>query len=240
MKNILITLCARGGSKGIPKKNIKLLNGKPLITYTIEIAKKFHLKGFYTFIALSTDDFEIKKVALKYGLNTDYIRPSFLATDDVGKVEVIKDLLSETEKSKKINFDYILDLDISSPLRTVDDLINSFKDFKKNENALNMFSVSKASKNPYFNMVEQREDGYYSLSKETDKKIMSRQKTPIVYELNASFYWYRRLFFKRNEKSVITLRSMIYEMNHECFDIDNINDLNYMEFLISAKKVDYL
>ena len=89
--NILITICARGGSKGIPKKNIKLLNGKPLITYTIELAKKV-LTNYKIFIALSSDDQEIIEISKKSGLNTEYNRPKILSGDNVGKVDSIKDL----------------------------------------------------------------------------------------------------------------------------------------------------
>ena len=92
--NILITICARGGSKGIPGKNIKLLAGKPLIGYSIELANKFitHYEGK---LALSTDDHEIKKIAEKFGLITDYNRPNYLASDKAGKIDVINELLND-------------------------------------------------------------------------------------------------------------------------------------------------
>ena len=90
--NILITICARGGSKGIPGKNIKLLNDIPLIAYSIKIAKQFAINKNCT-IALSTDDLAIKKVASNYGLISDYKRPKKLASDKAGKVETIRDIV---------------------------------------------------------------------------------------------------------------------------------------------------
>ena len=87
--NLLITICARGGSKGIPGKNIKLLNGAPLISYTIQIAKNFQ-KLYNSDISISSDDNEIIETASQYGLETKYIRPNNLATDDAGKIETIK------------------------------------------------------------------------------------------------------------------------------------------------------
>ena len=90
--NILITICARGGSKGIPKKNIFQVNGKPLIAYTIDFAMEFK-NHIDCDIILSTDDKMIRDVALDYGLETDYIRPSYLANDDAGKVETIEHVL---------------------------------------------------------------------------------------------------------------------------------------------------
>jgi len=90
--DILITICARGGSKGIPGKNIKLIAGKPLMVYTIEQAKKLSAKLGAT-ITLSTDDKIIKKIADEHGLYTDYMRPDYLASDSAGKIEVIEDVL---------------------------------------------------------------------------------------------------------------------------------------------------
>ena len=90
--NLLITICARGGSKGIPGKNIKPLNNKPLIAYTIESAQEFS-KNYNADIGLSTDSIEIIRIASGFGLNTNYRRPVKLATDTAGKVEVINDLI---------------------------------------------------------------------------------------------------------------------------------------------------
>ena len=98
---ILITICARGGSKGIPGKNIKLLNGKPLIYYTVRAAKQFN-SVYQTDIGLSTDSWAIKDIVEQYGLSTEYIRPANLATDNAGKIEVIRDLLNHEEKAHQI------------------------------------------------------------------------------------------------------------------------------------------
>ena len=126
---ILVTVCARGGSKGIPGKNIKILNGKPLIAYTLDVAYNFAAKHNAK-VALSTDDIEIKNVAEKLGLNTNYNRPAYLSTDTAGKVDVINDLILYEENFLNTKFEYILDLDVTSPLRTYDDLINGFNIFK--------------------------------------------------------------------------------------------------------------
>ena len=119
--NILITICARGGSNGIPGKNIKVINGIPLIAYTIELAKRFQNK-YNAKIGLSTEDIEIKKTAEAYGLMTNYKRPSFLATDTAGKIDTINDVLSYEESLLKDKIDFILDLDVTSPLRTFEDI----------------------------------------------------------------------------------------------------------------------
>src|SRR5687768_9364710 len=131
---ILITLCARGGSKGIPGKNIRLLNGIPLIGYSIKLAEQFKSKVNDTIdIALSTDSFKIKEVAKEFGLVSEYTRPDFLAGDNAGKVDAIADVRDYYEKVNNKKYDFILDLDISSPLRTVEDLMVAYDIIKSNE-----------------------------------------------------------------------------------------------------------
>lgn len=237
---ILITLCARGGSKGIPGKNIKPLAGRPLIDYTIDIAQKFALE-YNAKISLSTDDDAIKTAARNRGVETDYIRPEVLASDTAGKVDTIKALLTYEEGMIGDSYDYILDLDLTSPLRTKQDLEASFKLLQGNEEALSLFSVNEASRNPYFNMVEKNETGYYDLVKKLDStSVMSRQKAPPVFDLNASFYWYRRSFFNLHLKSPITCKSLVFVMDHICFDLDHPIDFDFLEYLILNKKVEIL
>jgi CMP-N-acetylneuraminic acid synthetase len=237
--NILISLCARGGSKGIPKKNTKNICGKPLICYSIELANTLNLK-WKDKVALSTDDNEIKKIAHDAGLFTNYVRPEFLATDSAGKIDTIKDLLLYEEALINKKYDYILDLDITSPLRTINDVEEALSSLVQNPEALNLFSVNPAARNPYFNMVEENKNGFYSLVKTNlDGSVMTRQSAPKVYELNASFYWYRRSFFDLNLKTAITSKSLIYEVKHICFDLDHPIDFEFMEYLILNNKLDF-
>ena len=228
--NILITICARGGSKGIPKKNIFQVNGKPLIAYTIDFATEFK-KHVDCDIILSTDDQMIKNVASDYGLETSYLRPSSLANDDVGKVKTIEDALNFMEISNKIKYDFIVDLDVTSPLRTIKDLLNSIEILKKNKNAYNIFSVSDPNHNPYFDMVEKKENGFFNLVK-SKGDYFSRQKSPEVYDMNASIYVFRRIFFEYEFNTQITNKSLIYRMNHLCFEIDNPIEMEFLDFLI--------
>ena len=135
--NILITICARGGSKGIPGKNIKPINGKPLIGYTIDVANKFKATFKDVDIALSTDSDKISEVARSCGLSSDYKRPDYLANDTVGKIDAIKDILLYSEKKNHCSYEYVLDLDVTSPLRTLQDLEAAFAILQKDENAVN-------------------------------------------------------------------------------------------------------
>lgn len=121
--NVLVTICARGRSKGIPGKNIKLLNGVHLIAYIIQVANRF-AELFNAEIVLSTDDSEINQVASLYSLSTDYVRPEYLATDAAGKIDAEKDVLIYQENKNGRHYDYVLDLDVTSPLRTLKDLLS--------------------------------------------------------------------------------------------------------------------
>jgi CMP-N,N'-diacetyllegionaminic acid synthase len=239
--NLLITICARGGSKGIPKKNIKIINGKPLINYTVRTAENFKnsFKAADVDIVLSTEDAEIKKVVedFSFQIDTRYTRPLNKATDDFGKIDVIKDVLYYMEAQYKKQYEIILDLDVTSPLRNLTDLYNSLDLLIKKPEAYNIFSVSPANKNPYFNMVEERVDGYMSLCKHG--KFFSRQTAPKVYEMNASFYFYRRRFFEQNHSTVITDKSLMYLMPHLCFDLDHAIDFEFMSFLLVHHKLDF-
>lgn len=236
--SILITICARGGSKGIPGKNIKMMNGKPLIWYTIQTAKKFQSMVPDVDIVLSTDSDEIRSVAKECGLDSDYKRPDYLANDTCGKVDAIKDALLHYERQYNKRYDYLLDMDVTSPLRNADDLLNAFKIIEEQKDAINLSSVSIAGKNPYFNMVEKKENGFYDLVK-SDVLSLSRQAAPTVYEQNASFYFYRRMFFDMGYKSADTERSTIYLVPHVCFDLDNPIDFEFMSFLMANNKLDF-
>ena len=197
-------------------------------------------KKYNATITLSTDDIEIKKVAEDFGLITKYERPSFLATDTAGKIDTIKDVLLFEETLLKDKMDFILDLDVTSPLRTFEDIEQALQLLINKPEAQNLFSVNPAARNPYFNMVEENNNGYYSLVKTNpDGSVMTRQSAPRVFELNASFYWYRRSFFDSGVKSAITDNSIIFEMKHICFDLDHPVDFLFMVYLLQNDKLDF-
>ncbi|NDA63430.1 MAG: acylneuraminate cytidylyltransferase family protein [Chitinophagia bacterium] len=235
--NILVTICARGGSKGIPGKNTSILNGKHLISYSINVAFAFVGKHGGK-VSLSTDSEEIKTIASSYGLNTEYKRPDQHATDAAGKIPAIRDLLIYEEQLENTRFDYVLDLDVTSPLRTMEDLENALTLIAQNPEALNIFSVSPPNRNPYFNMVEPTSDGFCKLVKD-GFVIKSRQSAPIVYDMNASFYFYRRHFFDEGWEIALTPKSMFYVVPHMCFDLDHPSDFRIMELLMKENLLDF-
>lgn len=234
----LITICARGGSKGIPGKNIKVINGKPLIQYSIEVAVQL-ADNYDIDIILSTDSDEIKDVVerLNLPIDTSYTRPDFLASDTAGKLDAITDAKAYSEKKSSKTYDFVMDLDVTSPLRTSEDLLSSIELLFNNDKALNLFSVSPANRNPYFNMVEEKEDGFVSLCKKG--AFLTRQSAPKVYDMNASYYIFKKAFFDDNHATVITDKSLVYEVPHLCFDLDHPIDFEFMTFLMEQKKLGF-
>lgn len=231
MSNILCTICARGGSKGVKNKNIKELNGKPLIAYTIEQAKA---SGLFEHIVISTDSDDIANVAKEYGAEVFFKRSEEMASDTAGKLDVIKDAFEKSEKYYNKTFDYLMDLDATAPLRIVEDIINSFKQFKENNND-NLITAMPSRRSPYFNLVEQDKDGKVYLSKKLDISVVRRQDAPKSYDMNASIYiWKRDIIL--NENSLFLEKTGLYVMPEErSIDIDNELDFKFVEFLMKEK-----
>lgn len=235
--NILVTICARGGSKGIPGKNIKLLNGKPLIAYTIDVAMQFAQK-YNADIELSTDSTEIIATASQFGLKTSYIRPEEMASDTVGKMVAIRHVKEWAETFRKKKYDFLLDMDVTAPLRNLEDLESALKQLQSNPDALNIFSVSPASRNPYFNLVEERKDGFVHVVKD-DSTFLTRQSAPKVYDMNASFYIYKKKYFDQGWNVATTPKSLAYVVPHICFDLDEKADFIVMGILIKENLLDF-
>jgi len=237
--DILITICARGGSKGIPGKNIKTLNGKPLIYYSLATAAKFASVQPGVSVILSTDDEAVKSLvaASGYEIDSSYSRPAHLASDTAGKIDAIQDVVLYAEQRNSKKYAYVIDLDVTSPLRTVADLTAALALLQADPTAYNIFSVNPANRNPYFNMVEKNEEGYYRTSKEG--AFLTRQSTPEVYDMNASFYIYHSSFFEQGLKKAITERSLVYQVPHLCFDLDHPIDFTIMSLLMEHQKLDF-
>ena len=225
---ILVTIAARGGSKGVKNKNIRALCGKPLIAYTIEQARKW---GKASKVLVSTDSAEIAAAAKKYGAEAPFLRPAELSSDTAPKVPVIRHAWSEAEKLYGEAYDFVVDLDATAPLRLIADIEASLKKAVEKKSAV-LFSVVPAHKNPYFNMVE-LENGVARLCKHLNSPITRRQDAPKVYAMNASLYFYHPDFLKTNPKSLFTDQTLIYEMDDVSgIDIDREIDFQLVEFLM--------
>lgn len=228
---IFCTISARGGSKGVPGKNIKMLAGKPLIAWTLETAKK---AGVFEQISVSSDSDEILEVAGKNGADILIKRPDELATDKASKLDSIKHCVTQTENQCGKKADIIVDLDVTSPLRSVQDILACIE-LMKTEGTTNVITGSPARRSPYFNLVEENEAGYVSLAKKLDKEIVRRQDAPKCYDMNASIYvWTKESLM--DSDSVFGKRTRIYEMPEErSLDIDTELDFELVEYLLSKR-----
>ncbi len=225
---ILCSICARGGSKGVKNKNLKLINGKPLIAYSIEQALK--AKIFNT-IAVSSDSDEILDCAKKNGANIIIKRPIELATDQAPKLPVIRHAFLESEREYGKNFDYVVDLDATSPLRDIGD-IRGCVEMMKTKKYSNVITGSASRRSPYFNLVEINDKGFVELSKKNKSEIIRRQDAPKCFDLNASIYvWSRDSLL--NCSKVIDAKTGLFEMPEErSWDIDSELDFKFVEFLL--------
>ena len=157
-----------------------------------------------------------------------------MASDTAGKLDVIKDVFKRSEEYYNRTFDYLIDLDATAPLRSVEDIINSFNQFKENNND-NLITAMPSRRSPYFNLVEQDKDGKVYLSKKLDGAVVRRQDAPKSYDMNASIYiWKRDVIL--NEGSLFLEKTGLYVMPEErSIDIDNELDFKFVEFLMKER-----
>jgi CMP-N,N'-diacetyllegionaminic acid synthase len=229
--NKLCTICARGGSKGVPNKNSKILVGKPLIAYSIEQAKQTNA---FEHIVVSTDSDEIGEIAKKYGAEVFFKRPSELASDTAAKLPVIKHAFTTSEEYYKTKFDILVDLDATSPLRSVEDILNCIELIEEGKHSI-VLTAMPARRNPYFNLVEQDKDGRIHLSKKLDSSIVRRQDAPQCFDMNASIYvWTREALLTRD--GFFYEDTGLYVMPEErSIDIDSSLDFEFVEFLLEKR-----
>lgn len=227
--SIICTICARTGSTGLKNKNFLKIKGKTLITHTINVALKSKI---FDKIVVSIDK---SKFSLgKYKNRILFVsRPKILATNSSKKVDAIRHAVNICELKTKKKYNYICDLDVTSPLRNYKDIKNAFKKFKK-EKSSNLFSVTPSKKNPYFNMVEIKNKKIH-LIKKSKKIINNRQQTPITFDMNASIYiWKRRQLFK--SYNLFNKKTSIYVMPSErSIDIDTGFDFKLVKYLFNLK-----
>ena len=228
--NTLCTVCLRGGSKGVPGKNLRPLLGKPLMEYTILQAMESQLLDD---IVISTDSEDIASIARKMGLHVWFLRPKHLASDQAAKIPVIIHALHEAEKYYNKKYSIIVDLDATSPLREMSDIDKSMEQFL-NADSSNLVTVCKARKNPYFNMIEKR-NGQYKIVKEMETPIIRRQDAPEIFEMNASIYIWKRSCLLSNQ-SIINKDTDCYVMPEDkSLDIDSESDFRYVEYLMKNR-----
>lgn len=227
--NIICTILARGGSKGLPGKNTKLICGKPLISHTISQATRSNL--FHT-VAVSSDSEAILNIADSENIKCLINRPAEFASDTAPKLPAIRHCVEKAEKMVGVKFDAVVDLDPTSPLRSIDD-IKSCLELLVVSNSSNVITGCPARKSPYFNMVELDDSKVARLSKPTSFNINRRQDAPQVFEMNASIYVWTRDSLFENE-SIWQPTTRLYIMPQErSIDIDSQVDFELVTLLMS-------
>lgn len=222
----LVVIPARGGSKGVPGKNIKLLNGKPLIQYTIEAAQEVFSDEE---IIVSTDSEEIKNVAEATGLHVPHLRPTELATDHSSSQEVLLHELEIFENKHGVPENIIL-LQPTSPFRTAAHIKEALQLISDNTEMV--VSVFETKANPYFVLREENKEGWLTPSKEGN--FTRRQDAPKVYELNGAIYIIDPDALKNASIAQFT-RVKKYVMNErDSHDIDTVMDWKIAEILIKS------
>jgi len=226
----------RGGSQGLKNKNYRLINGKPLMYFTIKQAIKAKI---FDHIVVSTDSKKILKIAKSYGAEGWFIRPKKLSSNTSAKMPVIQHAVREAEKFYQKKFDFIIDLDATSPLRKVEDIVNAYKVFVKKKPDF-LITGTRSKKNPYFNVVEIM-NKKIKLVKSIKKKVFERrQDCPKTYDLNAAIYiWNRKTAMNsgNNLKAYDKGKVILYEMpDSRSIDIDSELDFNLVEFLLKKEK----
>jgi len=224
---MLAIIPARGGSKGLPNKNIKLLNGKPLIAYTIEAA--LNSKSINRVI-VSTDSNIIAEIAIKHGAEVPFIRPSYLAGDKALAIDNYIYTVDRLNHSSN-NISSFIVLQPTSPLRTTDDIDKSI-DLFFNKEADSVISYTEESHPIYWH---KRINNDLSFTNIFDDSILNRQDYPKTYYPNGAIFVFKVQLIK--QKKYYSKKSFAYIMNRiNAVDIDTIDDFEYAEYLIKRKK----
>lgn len=229
--NILFTICGRAGSKGIKNKNIRNFLGIPLPLYTLAAVDLYMKKNSEIIgkIAINTDSQELVHIISHTPIKgISFIsRKDILAADNASKIDVISDTLKEMEQQNRNTYDMVVDLDITSPLRTVRDL-ESLINVQRSSGCDVTFSVTQARRNPYFNMVKQVEKGY---SRVISSSFVARQSAPEVFDMNASLYAYNPSFLKSGKQIFDGYCEIIQMRDTAILDLDHESDFELMEVI---------
>lgn len=227
----ICSICARGGSKGVPNKNVRPLNGKPLVAYSVEQALA---SGLFEIVSVSSDSDAILEAARVAGASLLVHRPAELATDSAPKLPVIQHCVLESEKHTGSTYDVVVDLDATSPLRNAGDIVSAYRLLVESD-AQNVITGMPARRSPYFNLVELGEDGLARLSKSLSRPVVRRQDAPACFDMNASIYVWRRESLMMGT-SVFMDRTRLYVMPEErSIDIDSELDFLFVEYLLQRR-----
>ena len=227
MEDILVVIRARGGSKGLPGKNIKMLCGKPLIAYSIDVARAF---ADDENICVSTDSEEIKQVVEQYGLKVPFLRPDYLATDTATSDDVLIHAVNYYREQYGRTFKKLLLLQPTSPLRTKEDVEGAIRLYRDDIDMV----VSVMKSHAPAVLCQDDEQGYVQLT--YNKKALGRQQLPDMYEFNGAVYVMSVDALLEKKMAGFT-KIVKYVMSKEhSIDIDDIYDFLQVESILKYSK----
>ena len=222
-------IAARGGSKGVPNKNIRLLGDKPLIAHTIENAIDSKI---FSHVIVSTEDEKIAKISKKFGAEVPFLRPKKLATDNATMDDVIEHAIKKLF-SLGYSFEILVNRDCTVPFIHNKDVKGSINLLKKTKPDM-VCGVYRQHHNPYFNMMELNQKGHLTFSKKIKKRITSRQNAPIVFQVNGLFVINVEQFLKY--KRVYMPKILPYEISPESgFMIDTEFEFQIANAIVKNK-----
>ena len=221
-------ICARGGSKGVKDKNIRLVGNKPLIGISIDIAKKIEK---ISRIVVSTDSEKIAKVGKNYGAEVPYIRPESLSRDDSPEWLVWRHAIEYFESVGE-SFDGVVILPPTAPLKTQNDILRCIDEYEIGNHDV-VITASQCHRNPYFNMVEKKNSGDISLVKDSKKSYTRRQDSPKVYDMTTVAYVVKPEFVKEKNGIFEGKIGMVEIPIERSIDIDTEFDLSIANFLFN-------
>jgi CMP-N,N'-diacetyllegionaminic acid synthase len=227
----IASICARGGSKGVPRKNLRLLGGKPLIGRAVEQALA---SGIFDRVVASTDDPEMARVAREHGAEVPFLRPAELAQDHTNKWDVFRHLVTELEARSARRVGVIADLDTGAALRTVDDIKRAVERLLET-GADVCVTAYEADHNPYYNMVELDGAGRARVCIRPDKPIANRQQAPAVYNLSPAIFAIRREALWRHDHWSQCHMTLSVLPRDRAVDIDTEFDLQLVESLLARR-----
>ncbi|MDI3540979.1 MAG: CMP-N,N-diacetyllegionaminic acid synthase [Thermosediminibacterales bacterium] len=225
-KRVVAIIPARGGSKGVPRKNIRKLNGKPLIAYTIEEALK---SRYIDRVVVSTEDIEIAEISKFFGAEVPFLRPRELAQDDTPGIEPLIHAVNYLLHEENFAFDYVMCLQCTSPLRNAKQIDEAIREVYS-KNADSAVSICESEISPYWMKII--EDGKIKDFIKSDKFYTRRQDLPVVYRLNGAIY-IAKLEIILDRKTWYTDNTIPIIMDRiSSIDIDDEIDFQFAEFLL--------
>jgi len=229
--SVVALICARGGSKGLPGKNIRPLAGKPLIGWAIEQARQVERVKR---VIVSTDSDEIATIAGDFGAEIPFLRPGELAQDNSPEWMVWRHALKYLKETEGVLPDTILMVPTTAPLRSVADLDASLDQYQKNNFDI-VVAVTDAHRNPYFNMVRLNQDETVEIAISPEGTVTRRQDAPVVYDMTTVAYVTNPEFVFHSSGIFDGRVGYVHVPTERALDIDTALDFRIAECLISDR-----